>query len=74
VRQAQAQVSGQDCAHVGKVAPMLRLSKMCLCVQSFHFTDPELRQSGQGCTYVRQHVPVLHLLNMFLCDQKFPLP
>jgi len=59
------------CAHVRKGAPVLCLSKMCLCVQSFQFNNPELWQSGQGCAHVREDAPVLHLLKLCLCVQSF---
>ncbi len=71
MRQAQTLVSGQDCAHVHEGVPVLSLLKMCLCVQSFCFVDPELRQSRHDRTHVRTRVPVLCLLKMCLCVQSF---
>jgi len=71
VRQAQTQVSIQDLIHVPEGAPVLHLFGMCLCVQSFHFADPELRRSGQDCAHVHKCVPMLRLLKMCLQIQSF---
>jgi len=47
VMQALDQVEGLDHTHVRKVGPVLSLLKKCLCVSSFHFTDPELWQADR---------------------------
>jgi hypothetical protein len=59
VWQALDQVEGNRLCTCAQrfVAPVRRLLKKCLCVSSFHFTDPELWQAHRcACAASIEHV------------------